>query len=108
MEHIEQAGVHSGDSACSLPPFTLCPEIQDELRRQTEMMAKGLNVVGLMNVQFAIQKNAQGHGEDVVYVLEVNPRASRTVPFVSKATSLPLAKIAARCMACLLYTSRCV
>jgi carbamoyl-phosphate synthase large subunit len=96
MEHIEQAGVHSGDSACSLPPFSLCKEIQDELRRQTEMMAKGLNVVGLMNVQFAIQ----GRGADaVVYVLEVNPRASRTVPFVSKATSLPLAKIAARCMA---------
>ncbi|NJD35284.1 MAG: carbamoyl-phosphate synthase large subunit, partial [Betaproteobacteria bacterium] len=96
MEHIEQAGVHSGDSACSLPPFTLCAEIQDELRRQTEMMAKGLNVVGLMNVQFAIQ----GRGDEaVVYVLEVNPRASRTVPFVSKATSLPLAKIAARCMA---------
>jgi carbamoyl-phosphate synthase large subunit len=88
--------VHSGDSACSLPPFSLSPEIQDELRRQTEMMAKGLNVVGLMNVQFAIQ----GRGADaVVYVLEVNPRASRTVPFVSKATSLPLAKIAARCMA---------
>ncbi|QDX80661.1 carbamoyl phosphate synthase large subunit [Denitratisoma sp. DHT3] len=96
MEHIEQAGVHSGDSACSLPPFTLSREIQDELRRQTEMMAKGLNVVGLMNVQFAIQ--GQG-GDAVVYVLEVNPRASRTVPFVSKATSLPLAKIAARCMA---------
>ncbi|MDD2948307.1 MAG: carbamoyl-phosphate synthase large subunit [Rugosibacter sp.] len=96
MEHIEQAGVHSGDSACSLPPFSLSPEIQDELRRQTKMMAHGLSVVGLMNVQFAIQ----GQGKDaVVYVLEVNPRASRTVPFVSKATSLPLAKIAARCMA---------
>jgi carbamoyl-phosphate synthase large subunit len=96
MEHIEQAGVHSGDSACSLPPHTLSKEIQDELRRQTEQMARGLNVCGLMNVQFAIQ----GHGDDaVVYVLEVNPRASRTVPFVSKATSLPLAKIAARCMA---------
>ena len=96
MEHIEQAGVHSGDSACSLPPFSLCEETQDELRRQTEMMARGLNVVGLMNVQFAIQ----GRGADsVVYVLEVNPRASRTVPFVSKATGLPLAKIAARCMA---------
>ncbi len=96
MEHIEQAGVHSGDSACSLPPFSLCEEVQDELRRQTELMAKGLNVVGLMNVQFAIQ----GRGANsVVYVLEVNPRASRTVPFVSKATSLPLAKIAARCMA---------
>jgi carbamoyl-phosphate synthase large subunit len=96
MEHIEQAGVHSGDSACSLPPFSLCEEVQDELRRQTALMARGLNVVGLMNVQFAIQ----GRGPDsVVYVLEVNPRASRTVPFVSKATGLPLAKIAARCMA---------
>ena len=99
MEHIEQAGVHSGDSACSLPPYTLPQAIQEELRRQTEQMARGLNVCGLMNVQFAIQKNAQGQGEDVVYVLEVNPRASRTVPFVSKATGLPLAKIAARCMA---------
>jgi len=96
MEHIEQAGVHSGDSACSLPPYSLSGEIQDELRRQTEMMAKGLNVIGLMNVQFAIQKTAEG---EIVYVLEVNPRASRTVPFVSKATGLPLAKIAARCMA---------
>ncbi len=96
MEHIEQAGVHSGDSACSLPPFSLSKEIQDELRRQTVLMAKGLNVVGLMNVQFAIQ----GKGDDaVVFVLEVNPRASRTVPYVSKATSLPIAKIAARCMA---------
>ncbi|MBU1236183.1 MAG: carbamoyl-phosphate synthase large subunit [Gammaproteobacteria bacterium] len=96
MEHIEQAGVHSGDSACSLPPYTLPQFIQDELRRQTAQMAKGLNVCGLMNVQFAIQ----GHGKDaIVYVLEVNPRASRTVPFVSKATGLPLAKIAARCMA---------
>ena len=99
MEHIEQAGVHSGDSACSLPPFTLSKKIQDELRQQTELMARGLNVVGLMNVQFAIQKDAEGGGDDVVYVLEVNPRASRTVPFVSKATGLPLAKIAARCMA---------
>jgi carbamoyl-phosphate synthase large subunit len=96
MEHIEQAGVHSGDSACSLPPFSLCEEVQDELRRQTLLMAKGLNVVGLMNVQFAIQ----GRGSNsTVYVLEVNPRASRTVPYVSKATGLPLAKIAARCMA---------
>jgi len=94
MEHIEQAGVHSGDSACSLPPFSLSPELQAEMRRQTVAMAKALKVVGLMNVQFAIQK--QGN-EDVVYVLEVNPRASRTVPFVSKATGLPLAKIAARC-----------
>jgi carbamoyl-phosphate synthase large subunit len=91
MEHIEEAGVHSGDSACSLPPFSLSAAMQEELRRQTRAMAKALNVVGLMNVQFAIQ------GE-TVYVLEVNPRASRTVPFVSKATSLPLAKIAARTM----------
>ncbi len=92
MEHIEQAGVHSGDSACSLPPFSLSPTLQDELRRQTEAMARALRVVGLMNVQFAIQG-------DTVYVLEVNPRASRTVPFVSKATGLQLAKISARCMA---------
>ena len=92
MQHIEQAGVHSGDSACSLPPYTLSKETQDELRRQTEQMAKALNVVGLMNVQFAIQ-------DGTVYVLEVNPRASRTVPFVSKATGLQLAKVAARCMA---------
>jgi carbamoyl-phosphate synthase large subunit len=91
MEHIEEAGVHSGDSACSLPPFSLSPAMQDELRRQTREMAKALNVVGLMNVQFAIQG-------DTVYVLEVNPRASRTVPYVSKATGLPLAKVAARCM----------
>jgi carbamoyl-phosphate synthase large subunit len=96
MEHIEQAGVHSGDSACSLPPYSLSPAIQDEMRRQTALMARGLNVVGLMNVQFAIQGKGS---EAVVYVLEVNPRASRTVPFVSKATGLPLAKIAARCMA---------
>ena len=96
MEHIEQAGVHSGDSACSLPPYTLSVALQDELRRQTESMARGLNVVGLMNVQFAIQ----GEGDNAtVFVLEVNPRASRTVPFVSKACGLPLAKIAARCMA---------
>ncbi|MBZ0144198.1 MAG: carbamoyl-phosphate synthase large subunit, partial [Rhodocyclaceae bacterium] len=92
MQHIEQAGVHSGDSACSLPPYTLSKETQDELRDQTEKMAKALNVVGLMNVQFAIQ-------DGTVYVLEVNPRASRTVPFVSKATGLQLAKVAARCMA---------
>ncbi|MBQ0935147.1 carbamoyl-phosphate synthase large subunit [Ideonella paludis] len=96
MEHIEQAGVHSGDSACSLPPYSLPAALQDELRRQTAEMAKALKVVGLMNVQFAIQ----GEGADaIVYVLEVNPRASRTVPFVSKATGQPLAKIAARCMA---------
>lgn len=96
MEHIEQAGVHSGDSACSLPPYSLSPAMQDELRRQTALMARALKVVGLMNVQFAIQ----GEGDEaIVYVLEVNPRASRTVPFVSKATGQPLAKIAARCMA---------
>src|SRR5471030_2582212 len=99
MEHIEQAGVHSGDSACSLPPYSLAQETIDELKRQTALMAKGLNVVGLMNVQFAIQKqDIDGQLRDVVYVLEVNPRASRTVPFVSKATGLQLAKIAARCM----------
>ncbi|GAA0845708.1 carbamoyl-phosphate synthase large subunit [Cupriavidus pauculus] len=96
MEHIEQAGVHSGDSACSLPPYSLSQATVDELKRQTAAMAKALNVIGLMNVQFAIQ---QKDGEDVVYVLEVNPRASRTVPYVSKATGLSLAKIAARCMA---------
>ena len=91
MEHIEQAGVHSGDSACSLPPFSLSAKLQDELRRQTIAMAHALKVVGLMNVQFAIQ-------DDKVFVLEVNPRASRTVPFVSKAIRTPLAKVAARCM----------
>ena len=96
MEHIEQAGVHSGDSACSLPPFSLSEKLKDELRKQTIQMAHGLNVVGLMNVQFAIQRNG---GKDQVYVLEVNPRASRTVPYVSKAIGIPLAKIAARCMA---------
>jgi carbamoyl-phosphate synthase large subunit len=95
MEHIEQAGVHSGDSACSLPPYSLSEATVDEIKRQTAAMARGLNVVGLMNVQFAIQ-NVDGN--DVIYVLEVNPRASRTVPFVSKATGLQLAKIAARCM----------
>src|SRR5450432_3045523 len=98
MEHIEQAGVHSGDSACSLPPFSLSQELQAELRRQTIAMAHGLNVVGLMNVQFAIQFPDGNGGKGVVYVLEVNPRASRTVPYVSKATGRPLAKIAARCM----------
>ena len=91
MEHIEQAGVHSGDSGCSLPPFSLTPEVQKELADQVEKLARGLNVVGLMNTQFAIQG-------DVVYLLEVNPRASRTVPFVSKATGVPLAKIAAKVM----------
>jgi carbamoyl-phosphate synthase large subunit len=96
MEHIEQAGVHSGDSACSLPPYYLAKATVDELKRQTAAMAKGLSVVGLMNVQFAIQ---QIDGQDVIFVLEVNPRASRTVPFVSKATGIQLAKVAARCMA---------
>ncbi len=91
MEHIEQAGVHSGDSGCSLPPFSLTPEIQEELEAEVIKLAKGLKVVGLMNTQFAIQGN-------VVYLLEVNPRASRTVPFVSKATGVPLAKIAAKVM----------
>jgi carbamoyl-phosphate synthase large subunit len=95
MEHIEQAGVHSGDSACSLPPYSLSKATVDELKKQTAAMAKALNVVGLMNVQFAIQ---QQDGRDVIYVLEVNPRASRTVPFVSKATGIQLAKVAARCM----------
>jgi carbamoyl-phosphate synthase large subunit len=98
MEHVEQAGVHSGDSACTLPPFSLSPQLQDELRRQTVAMAHGLEVVGLMNIQFAIQFPHGSDGEGVVYVLEVNPRASRTVPYVSKATGRPLAKIAARCM----------
>lgn len=99
MEHIEQAGVHSGDSACSLPVYSLSHETVDELKRQTTLMAQALNVVGLMNVQFAIQKEeVNGEMKDKVFVLEVNPRASRTVPFVSKATGLPLAKIAARCM----------
>jgi len=92
MEHVEQAGVHSGDSACCLPPHSLASHIERELRRQTRVMAKALEVIGLMNVQYAIQR-------DTVYVLEVNPRASRTVPYVSKATGLPLAMIAARCMA---------
>ena len=91
MEHIEQAGVHSGDSACSLPPYSLSDSMIEELKRQTALMSRALNVVGLMNVQFAIQNGN-------VFVLEVNPRASRTVPYVSKATGLPLAKIAARAM----------
>ena len=97
MEHIEEAGVHSGDSSCSLPPYSLSAATQDELRRQVVELAKALNVVGLMNTQFAIQANEDG--SDTIYLLEVNPRASRTVPFVSKATGMPLAKIAARCMA---------
>jgi carbamoyl-phosphate synthase large subunit len=92
MEHVEQAGVHSGDSACCLPPHSLASHVERELRRQTTLLARSLKVHGLMNVQYAIQR-------DTVYVLEVNPRASRTVPYVSKATGLPLAMIAARCMA---------
>jgi carbamoyl-phosphate synthase large subunit len=91
MEHVEQAGVHSGDSSCSLPPNSLSPQIQDELRKQTRQLALALNVIGLMNIQFAIQGG-------VVYVLEVNPRASRTAPFVSKATGRPIAKIGAQLM----------
>jgi carbamoyl-phosphate synthase large subunit len=92
MQQIEEAGVHSGDSTCTLPPFSLPPAVESELRRQTRLLARGLGVIGLMNVQYAIQ------GDDI-YVLEVNPRASRTVPFVAKATSVPVAKIAARVMA---------
>jgi carbamoyl-phosphate synthase large subunit len=92
MEHIEEAGIHSGDSACSLPPYSLSQEVIDEIRRQTEIMALELNVKGLMNVQYAVK-------DSVIYILEVNPRASRTAPFVSKATGRPLAKIAARVMA---------
>jgi len=100
MEHIEQAGVHSGDSACSLPPYSLSAATVTELKRQTTAMAHALKVVGLMNVQFAIQqqRDAQGVERALIFVLEVNPRASRTVPFVSKATGIQLAKVAARCM----------
>jgi carbamoyl-phosphate synthase large subunit len=92
MQHIEQAGVHSGDSACSLPPYSLSEDVQKRMREMARELALELNVIGLMNAQFAIK-------DDDIYVIEVNPRGSRTVPFVSKATSLPLAKIAARCMA---------
>ncbi|MDM7456518.1 MAG: carbamoyl-phosphate synthase large subunit [Tepidimonas sp.] len=100
MEHIEQAGVHSGDSACSLPPYYLSAATVAEIKRQTAALAEALQVVGLMNVQFAIQEVEEGGAKrDLIYVLEVNPRASRTVPFVSKATGIPLAKVAARCMA---------
>lgn len=103
MEHIEQAGVHSGDSACSLPPYSLSAATIAELKRQTTAMARALKVVGLMNVQFAIQRQVKSADqaaevEDIVFVLEVNPRASRTVPYISKATGMQLAKIAARCM----------
>jgi carbamoyl-phosphate synthase large subunit len=92
MEHIEEAGIHSGDSACSLPPFSLSTEVLDEIRRQSAVLARTLNVIGLMNVQFAVK-------DDEVYIIEVNPRASRTVPFVAKATGVPIAKVAARLMA---------
>jgi carbamoyl-phosphate synthase large subunit len=92
MEHIEEAGIHSGDSACSLPPYSLAPALVAELRAETEALAKALKVVGLMNVQYAIK-------DETIYVLEVNPRASRTVPFVAKATGVPVAKIGARVMA---------
>ena len=92
MQHIEEAGIHSGDSACSLPPFSLSDAIIEELEVQAKVLAKALSVVGLMNVQFAIK-------DDDIYILEVNPRASRTVPFVAKATGVPIAKIAARLMA---------
>ena len=91
MQHIEQAGIHSGDSACSLPPYNLSESVQDELRNQARKLAVALNVIGLMNIQFAIK-------DEQVYLIEVNPRASRTVPFVSKAIGIPLAKVAARCM----------
>src|SRR5262249_17796286 len=92
MEHVEEAGVHSGDSACALPAFSLAAEVEAEIAHSTRALALELGVVGLMNVQFAVKSGK-------VYVLEVNPRASRTVPFVSKATGVPLAKIAARVMA---------
>ncbi len=100
MEHIEEAGVHSGDSSCSLPPYSLSKRTQQRLREQVVALASALHVIGLMNTQFAVQVGvAEGDEEDTIYLLEVNPRASRTVPFVSKATGRPLAKIAARCMA---------
>ncbi|WP_445376465.1 carbamoyl-phosphate synthase large subunit [Niveispirillum fermenti] len=101
MEHIEEAGIHSGDSACALPPYTLSKAVVDELSVQAVKLAKGLNVVGLMNIQFAVKQSADGSGTDGfdIYILEVNPRASRTVPFVAKATGTPIAKIAARIMA---------
>ncbi|MCV2888646.1 carbamoyl-phosphate synthase large subunit [Ruegeria aquimaris] len=97
MQHIEEAGVHSGDSACSLPPYSLSPEIIEQIKDQTNKLARALNVVGLMNVQFAIKANEQG--QDEIYLIEVNPRASRTVPFVAKATDSAIASIAARVMA---------
>ena len=95
MEHIEEAGIHSGDSACSLPPHSLSSEIIAELHSQTDALARALKVVGLMNIQFAVKDHGEGHN---IYILEVNPRASRTVPFVSKTSGVPIAKIAARIM----------
>ena len=92
MEHIEEAGIHSGDSACSLPVISLSPEIVGEMKNQTRALAKELRVIGLINIQFAVQNNQ-------IYIIEVNPRASRTIPFVSKSIGVPLAKIAARVMA---------
>jgi carbamoyl-phosphate synthase large subunit len=96
MEHIEEAGVHSGDSACAIPPYSLPGPVIQEIRAATVALAKELHVVGLMNVQFAVKRENDRYD---VYVLEVNPRASRTVPFVAKATGLPVAKIAAKVMA---------
>ena len=95
MEHIEEAGVHSGDSACAIPPYSLPGPVIDEIRQATHALAKRLGVVGLMNVQFAVKRE---DGQMNVYVLEVNPRASRTVPFVAKATGVPVANIAAKVM----------
>src|SRR5207247_11335259 len=101
MEHIEEAGVHSGDSACSIPPYSLPGPVVEEIRQATFALARELKVVGLMNIQFAIKWGNSEHSADhfTLYILEVNPRASRTVPFVSKATGVPVAKIAAKVMA---------
>ncbi len=98
MEHIEEAGVHSGDSACVLPPHSLSAQTVEEIKSQTVKLAKALNVKGLMNVQYAVRKDDETD-DDIIYIIEVNPRASRTVPFVAKATGIPVAKIAARIMA---------
>jgi carbamoyl-phosphate synthase large subunit len=98
MEHIEEAGIHSGDSACSIPPYSLSSNIVDEIKRQAKALAKELNVVGLMNVQFAVKRIEDRKDDHEIYILEVNPRASRTIPYVSKATGIPLAKIAAKVM----------
>ncbi len=103
MEHIEEAGVHSGDSACVIPPYSLHGPIVAEIREATHALARQLQVSGLMNIQFAVKKE---DGRQMLYVLEVNPRASRTVPFVSKATGMPVAKIAAKVMAACRWPSR--